>query len=351
MVVVDIMLFHTLLLFLSLPTTLAAAIWNAKPLVAQRSAPRALPYSSLKSDMSLSVSDSFPTRSPSPDETVGQYLDASIATLSKNGSSSTDIEKRNILRTSTLLETLWFDGQTHYNISIMKCITFNTIAGQWTFENGTTLQNATLLNINEDFQGGDAKSADPQAHYSARVLANANAYLNAAEPYLKTQICGYDYTTNPMNDAIHDELRRKLLGVDGYWVATLYKSAVSGTVAAGVYAGFFNPHNHTTGQVVAAGVATAGVTFMIGVIDYLQLHGRLSATEASIISVFAAWYNQALHALSSGQIGPDSAVSAENPCFSTEVVEDAIKNLADYYDVEMGFDPQLSAVLGCSKGD
>ena len=211
------------------------------------------------------------------------------------------------------------------------------------------MQNATLLNINEDLQSQDPNQEDAESHYGARVLANANVFLNAAEPYLSTQICDYDYTTDPMNDAIHDELRRKLLGVDGYWVATLYKSAVSGSVAAAVYAGFFNPHNHTTGQVVAAGVATAGVTFMIGVIDHLQLHGRLSATEASIISVFAAWYNQALHAVSSGQVGPDSAVSGQNPCFSKEMVEEVIVNLADYYDMEMGFDPQLSAILACKS--
>ena len=351
MIVVNITLFRNLIFFLLLSNTLAAAIWHAKQHPAQRSAPRAVPYTSLKSELSLANLDAFPSQFPNPDETIGQYFDANIDRLSKNGSSSTDIDKRNLIRTSTLLESVWYDGQTHWNISIEKCITFNTIAGQWTFQNGTTMQNATLLNINEDLQSQSPNQEDPESQYSARVLANANVFLNAAEPYLKTQICNYDYTSDPMNDAIHDELRRKLLGVDGYWVATLYKSALSGTVAAGVYAGFFNPHNHTTGQVVAAGVATAGVTFMIGVIDHLQLNGRLSATEASIISVFTAWYNQALHALSSRQVGPDSAVSGQSPCFSKEVVEDAIKNLADYYDVEMGFDPQLSAVLGCTKHD
>ncbi len=350
MCLVNITLLQYLLLSLLIPHVLSSSI-PTKPSMTQRSAPRAVPYVSQPNDIySASVSDTFPARSPGPDESIGQYLDTDSIALAKNGSTATNIGKRNLIRTKTLLESTWFDGQTSYNISIQRCITFDTVAGIWTFANGTVKENATLLDINTDFHD-PPENTDFQTYYGSRVLANANAYLTNAEQYLHTQICDYDYTANPMNDLIHDELRRKLLGVDGYWIATLYKSSISGTVAAGVYAGFFNPHNHTTAQVVAAGVATAGVTFMIGVIDRLQLRGRLSATEASIISVLAAWYNQALYAVSTRQVGADTAVSGQNPCFPTEVVESAMKNLANYYDVEMGFDPQLGAVLGCNKGD
>ena len=313
---------------------------------AQRSAPEA-PQNDIHSG---SVLDTFPTRTPSPDETLGQYLDTDPITLPANETSATEFDKRNLIRTNVSLESTWFDGQFSYEISIQRCIPFATIAGTWTFANGTVKENATLLDINTDLRNPPA-GQDSQTYYASRVIANARIYNDDAEEYMKTQICNYDYTSNPMKDGIRDELRRKLLGVDGYWVATLYKSAISGTVAAGVYAGFFNPHNHTTAQVVAAGVATAGVTFLVGVIDRLQLHGRLAATEASIISVLVAWYNQALQAASTRQIGVDNAVSGQNPCFTTEVVEDAVKNLANYYDVEMGFDPQLAAILGCPKGD
>ena len=351
MSIVNITLLYHLLLSLLIPCVFSSVTRNVKSTTTQRSAPRAVPYTSDQDNLyASSASDIFPTRSPTPNETLGQYLDADLVTLPDNASSATDIEKRNLIRTKTLLESTWFDGQTSYNVSIQRCITFDTVAGIWTFANGTIKEDATLLDINADFYNSSTDE-DAQTYYASRVVANANAYLTNAEKYLHTQICDYDYTANPMNDLIHDELRRKLLGVDGYWIATLYKSTVSGAVAAGVYAGFFNPHNHTTGQVVAAGVATAGVTFMIGVIDRLQLRGRLSATEASIISVLAAWYSQALQAVSSRQVGADSALSGQLPCVSTEVVENVVKNLADYYDVEMGFDPQLSAVIGCSKRD
>ena len=352
MAVVNISAISCLLLVLLLSSELAPAIWIPEPRLPQRSTPRALPYQSLKGELSLSVSNTFPSHSPSPDETIGAYFDTTLENLSQNGSLTTSIDKRNLVRTSTHLESLWYDGKIHFNVSIMKCITFDTIAGPWTLTDGTVKENATLLDINKDLQA--VSDGDAEEQYGSRVLDNANIFLNQSEQYMKSAICHYDSTANPMNDEIHDELRRKLLGVDGYWIATIFKSMTSSTIAAGVYAGFFNPHNHTTSQVVAAGIAGGGVTFMIAVIDRLQLSGRLSATEASILSVLISWYNQALHAMSSRQIGPDNAVSGPNPCISKEVVEDAMKTLANFYDVETGFysgDPLLDAMLQCDKNN
>ena len=325
-------------------------IWTPEAQSPQRITPRALPYQSIKSELAISTTNVFPSRSPKPSETIGDYLNVALDDLSHNGSSNTANAKRHLVRTGTLLESVWVDGQTHYNVSVMRCLTFDTIAGPWILANGTTIDNATLLDINLDLQSGTGN--DPEVEYGSRVMANAKSLLNQSEQNLHRAICDYDYTASPMNDAIHDELRRKLLGVDGYWIATLYKSATSGAVAAGVYAGFFNPHNHTTSQVVAAGVAGAGVTIIIGVIDRLQMSGRLTATEATILSVLISWYNQAMHAMSLGQIGPDGAISGQAPCISKEVVEDAIKSMANFYDVETGFhsgDPQLGALLLCKE--
>ena len=348
MAIVNIRVFSSIVVFFLAFEFFATASWIPEKVFPHHIKPRALPYQSLKSDLAITTTNIFPSRTPKPSETVGDYLDVAVEDISGNGSSESANDKRHLVRTGTLLESVWLDGQTHYNVSIMRCITFETIAGPWTLANGTTTENATLLDINLDLQAGAGD--DPEAEYGARVLSNAKSLLNEAEQNLHGAVCDYDYTADPMNDGIHDELRRKLLGVDGYWIATVYKSITSGAVAAGVYAGFFNPHNHTTSQVVAAGMAGVGVTFVIGVVDRLQLQGRLTATEATILSVFISWYNQAMHAMSSGQIGPDNAVSGQNPCISKEVVEQAIKTMAGIYDVETGFssgDLQLDSLLQC----
>lgn len=346
MAIVNILAFPTAVLLLFITNAFASAISVPQLRSPQRSTPRSVPYQSLKSELPLSISGTFPSRSPTPDETIGAYLDATLDNLSSNESADTDIDKRNLVRTSTLLESLWYDGQAHFNVSIMKCITFSTIAGPWILTNGTVNPSATLLDINQDLQVGSGP--DPEQEYGSRVLVNARAVLNGAEQYMKSAICGYDSTSDPLRD----ELRRKLLAVDGYWIATLYKSVGGAAVSAGVYAGYFNPRNHTTTQVVAAGIAGAGITIIAAVVDRLQQTGRLTAIEASILSVLVSWYNQAVHAMTSGQIGPDNALSGQNPCISKDVVEDAIRTMANFYDVETGFtsgDPQLDAIARCGK--
>ena len=272
----------------------------------QRKARRAV------TDVSLKGAGAFPPGTPSPQETIGDYFDSDPL---QNSSQST-LAQRNPVKTKASLTCKWYDGHNHYNMSIQTCITFDTVAGMWTFQNGTTQDQATLLDISQDLRSS--------ASAVARVLANANLAIAAAQAALKTAVCEY----NP--DNTHDDLRRKLLvHQDGHFAALMAKATLAGVFVTGFFAEALSNNTQSTGRNVAVGVVGLGLAFMFPTIDYLQARGHLTATEASIFAFFTSWYRASVQFMYSlAQRIPTSAdLSGVGGCLPEGDVEIAVVGL------------------------
>ena len=254
---------------------------------------------------------------PSPGQTLGSYFDMLLGSIL----GPRDLEARHLIRTPTLLTSTWAQGQGYFNISLDRCLEFNTVAGIYTSKDGTRL-NATILDINMDLRTHLATLAQTELAIGSRVLDNAQRAVAEAETYLQTAICGYTVDTNA-----HDELRRLLAG-DGFWVALVTKSVIYGGVGTGIYTGILN-RNASIGQAIGVTLSAAGLTIMDGVISRLQGSGRLSFLEATIINIFTAWYRNAV------RIGADSQ---ESGCVPEVIVEDALGSLAESSDPTFYFD-------------
>ena len=254
---------------------------------------------------------------PSPGQTLGSYFDMLLGSIF----GPRDLVERHLIRSQTLLTSSWAQGQGYFNISLDRCLEFDTVVGIYTSKDGTR-DNATLLDINKDLRTRLATNAENEQEIGSRVLDNAQRAVNEAETYLQTAICGYTVGTNA-----HDELRRLLAG-DGYWVALMTKSIIYGGVGTGIYTGILN-RNASIGQAIGVTLSAAGLTIVDGVIGRLQGAGRLSFLEANIINTFTAWYRQAV------RIG---SYSQGSTCISENVVRDALGSLADSSDPSFYFD-------------
>ena len=262
--------------------------------------------------------------SPAPDQDIGAYFDHIDIILNdtSNGSQLSDSESqltsRNLVRSSDYLNSKWSDGQERYNISISKCVRFEEIIGTWTALDGTSKENATFTDLNNDLATHFTTMQDLSDHLKSRLLANTELAVTEAESYLNSTVCNYDQSndtsqpgdnTPPVDSAlppmVHDELRKlhasgssihaldtKFMAMDGYWTGVLFSMGAGAAVGGSLYKGFYN-RNATAHNVAITAFVAAGLIFTRGVIERLYMNGMLQYTEASIVGAFVSWFRQA----------------------------------------------------------
>ena len=127
-----------------------------------------------------------------------------------------------------LMQTIWHDDGKTFNITMDKCISWDAVVGIYQFANGTSKNDTTIEEIDEDlieFAGTSPRLRETR--FAAQFLANSQLANNEIEALIDDRVpCG-DMT---VSGADRTELRSLLAIPDGYWAAVIVK----GFVAAGV---------------------------------------------------------------------------------------------------------------------
>ena len=283
----------------------------------------------------------------SADQTIGEYFDA------LRSPHHAHLTERKFLRTETLTEAVWTDGQSTYNISMSRCLTMTDVAGTYTSKDGTRI-NATLQDITNDLQARAGSEQANRIAYASRVQENAQLAVDAANTFLATAVADYTPTSSASSsNNNHDELRHLLVVPISQYLCLMARTYMLSQMYVAISQQTAKITSWTAGQnltevappkeyLAAVAIVTGGLTFAQGCWDIATTGGSepIEYLTAMILNVFLAWFRKAVD-IASQALYPTNAPNnrAEAIASQTEV-QTAIPGLCDASDASLSFAPQ-----------
>ncbi|KAK0506837.1 hypothetical protein JMJ35_010742 [Cladonia borealis] len=119
-----------------------------------------------------------------------------------------------------VLQSIWYDGENTFNITMDACISGVTVVGIYQFANGTNKNDTTFGEIELDLLVFGFRSSRTLRHqrYATQLIANAQLAKNEIEAFIYDR----EFTVSGTD---HTGLRRLLDVSDGYWAAVINREA------------------------------------------------------------------------------------------------------------------------------